>query len=52
VIESGVGVAEAVGAGGFEGEVEVAQGPGVGLHDLAAQGTQGTGGFGYGANLL
>ena len=34
--EGGVGVAEAVGTGGVEGAIEVAQGPAVGLHDLAA----------------
>ena len=35
-VEGGVGVTEAVGAGGFEGAIEVAQGPAVGGHDLAA----------------
>ena len=29
-VEGGLGVAEAVGAGGFEGAIEVAQGPAVG----------------------
>jgi hypothetical protein len=38
-----VGVAEAVGAGGFEGAIEFAQGPAVGGHDLTAQGAQATG---------
>ena len=45
--ERGVAVAGAVGAGRFEGAVEFAQRPAVGLHDLAAQGVQGTGGFGH-----
>ena len=39
-VEGGMGVAEAVGAGGFESAIEVAQGPTVGLHDLPAQGVQ------------
>jgi hypothetical protein len=51
-VEGGLGVAEAVGASGFEGTIEVAQGPAFGGHDLATRGPQGTGGFGNSANLL
>jgi hypothetical protein len=47
-VESGVGVAEAVGAGDFEAAIEVAQNSTVGGHDLAAQSAQGNGGFGDG----
>ena len=50
-VEGGLGVAKAVGAGGFEGAIEVAQGPAVGGHDFAAQGAQGNSGFGDCFNL-
>ena len=39
-VEGGVGVAEAVGAGGFEGAINFTRGPAIGGYDLAAQGVE------------
>src|SRR5436190_23972559 len=48
----GLRLAEAVGAGGFEGPIEVAEGPAVIRHNFAAQGVEGDGGGGDGGDFL